>query len=475
MRITVVGHSCLRVETGAGTILVDPWLFGSCYWRSWWHFPPTAEPDADLLRPDFVALTHHHFDHFHYPSMRRIDRSAEVLVPRFGVDVMPGEVAGLGFRRVREIPHGKILELGNGVVVASFQYGFDDSAFVIADGEDVVIDLNDAKTRGRALEQIAHRFPRPTIVCKSYSFAQSYPVLYSAADPADLAFVSRETYLDDFFDVMSVLRPRYAIPFGSMVAFLHPEGRAANARLVTPSEVVEGVQQRGGVPGMEVITMAPGDSWSSSGGFERSETDWYAAKARHLDELTRRHAGAIAARTAAEAGRSLEWAEFDRYFGTFLRDIPRLVGRRLVPRRIVFVVESDERTPYWWLSFSERTLGRAAQPPTDRAGLIYVNEAVLSDAIRDRITQVIHGSMRIRVELAAGGVHSDLAFWGLLAIWELGYLPVFRYLSQPRSWTVGVRRWREVLDQVPLLLRRQPIDRLVQRHGTAAQHLDTNA
>ena len=62
MRVTVIGHSCLRVETRAGTILVDPWLFGSCYWRSWWHFPPSQEPDEEMLRPDWIYFTHHHFD-----------------------------------------------------------------------------------------------------------------------------------------------------------------------------------------------------------------------------------------------------------------------------------------------------------------------------------------------------------------------------------------------------------------------------
>ena len=111
MRVTVIGHSCLRVQTRAGTILIDPWLSGSCYWRSWWHFPPTAEPDAEMLAPDYVYLTHHHFDHFHYPSMRRLDRRARVLIPRFGVDVMAGEVESLGFA-VRELPHGEIVDLG---------------------------------------------------------------------------------------------------------------------------------------------------------------------------------------------------------------------------------------------------------------------------------------------------------------------------------------------------------------------------
>ena len=83
MRFTVIGHACLYIETSGPTLLVDPWLTGSTYWRSWWHFPDSGEPETAWLEPDHVYLTHHHWDHFHYPSMRRIDRRAEVLVPKF--------------------------------------------------------------------------------------------------------------------------------------------------------------------------------------------------------------------------------------------------------------------------------------------------------------------------------------------------------------------------------------------------------
>ena len=474
MRVTVIGHSCLRIVTGAGTILVDPWLFGSCYWRSWWHFPPSTEPDAELLSPDFVYLTHHHFDHFRYPSMRRLGRSARVLVPRFGVDVMAGEVAGLGFERPSELPHGKIVDLGAGVRVASLQYGFDDTAFVVADGDDVVVDLNDAKTRGRALGQITRLFERPTVVFKSHSFAQSYPVLYTADDPDDLTLVTRETYLNDFFEVMTALRPRYAVPFGSMVAFLHPESRSVNNHLVTPAAVLEGVAERGGVDGSEVITMAPGDSWSSAGGFERADFDWYQDRERHLARLAEGFSEQIADRTDSEAGRTLDWPEFERHFGSLVRDVPRLVGRRLVPRRIVFRIPSDTDRPYWWLSFWERAVGRSVDPPPDRAGVIHVTEAVLADAIRDRITQMIHGSMRIRTELATDGVKSDLAFWGLLMIWELGYLPLRKHALRPRTWIVAARRWRELLDQLPAVLHRDPVGRMAEGFGVSPRSASGN-
>src|ERR1700704_3855588 len=114
MRFTVIGHACLYIETGAERLLVDPWLSGSCYWRSWWHFPPTGDPPEGALAPDVVYLSHHHFDHFPYPSIRRIGRRARVLMPQFGVDVMADEVRRLGFTDVRELRHGEVVDLGGG-------------------------------------------------------------------------------------------------------------------------------------------------------------------------------------------------------------------------------------------------------------------------------------------------------------------------------------------------------------------------
>ena len=465
MHVTVIGHSCLRIETRAGTVLVDPWLSGSCYWRSWWHFPPSREPDDEMLRPDWIYLTHHHFDHFHFPSMRRLDKGAEVLVPRFGVDVMSGEVRDCGFERVRELPHGRVVDLGAGVRVGSYQYGFDDSMFVIAEDDQVVVDVNDAKTRGRTLRRIARSFGRPTIACKSHSFAQSYPVLYTADDPADLGLVSSRTYVDDFHDVMAELRPRYAVPFGSMVGFLHPESRPANDHLVTPQAVVEGVAARGGIEGTEVVPMAPGDSWSSTDGFTRADVDWYADRERHLRELAERNEPKLRAQADAEAGRTLSWERFEGHLGRFVREVPRLLGRRLVSHRFVFHVPSDADSPYWWVSFAERAVGRSAEPPPDRSGVTTVTEAVLDDAMRDAILHVVHGSMRIRTHVVAGGIQSDLGFWGLLMMWELGYFPLRRVWWRPRMWGAAARRWRELADQVPVLFSRDPVDRLAEGMG----------
>lgn len=460
MRFRLIGHSCLFAETAAGSILVDPWLSGSCYWRSWWHFPPTDLSDPELaarvLDPDFIYLTHHHFDHFHFPSMRRLPRDAQVLIARYGVDVMAGELQNLGFTRITELSHGEVTDLGHGVRVASYQYGIDDSCFVIDDGSQVIVDVNDCKIRGRSLQQVLDTFGRPTFALKAHSFAQSYPVGYTADDPADLHLVDRQTFLDDFVRVMRHLRPRYAVPFGSMVGFLHPESRHVNDALVTPFDVRDHVEAVGGWEGGECVPMLPGDEWDPDDGFTTSGVDWYGDRPARLAELAEVVRPKVEAALEAEAERHVTWAAFEAYMLAFAHAMPPGVGRFLIDRPICFSVPTDEAHPYWNVSVRHRRVWRSVQPPPGRADVIEVPEAILHDAIRDDILGVVHGGMRIHTHLTAGGAPADLAFWGMVAVKELGYLPSpwtkalapGGPLLNKRMLGTAWRRRREVLDTV---------------------------
>ena len=138
--------------------------------------------------PDFVYFTHHHFDHLHYPSPT-VDRNTQVLIPRFGVDLMRAEMESIGFTRARDRSRRRDRS-SRPTSVVSFQYGFDDTAFAVrmAGG-------------GRRRQRLQDPGPvAPAVVdtvgadfvFKSYSFAQSYPITYTAEDPADLASSSAD-------------------------------------------------------------------------------------------------------------------------------------------------------------------------------------------------------------------------------------------------------------------------------------------
>jgi UDP-MurNAc hydroxylase len=454
LRFTVLGHGALSVEAAGKRLLADPWLSGSCYWRSWWHYPPTEVHEEDLA-PDFVYLSHHHFDHFHYPSMRRLDRRATVIVPRFAVDVMPGEVRGLGFERVLELPHGDVVDLAPGLRIASFQYGFDDSALLLESGGVVLADLNDCKVRGSAMQEVLDVFGRPTFMFKSHSWAQAYPVRYEAEDPSELELVSRASYVADFVETVDRVRPGYAVPFASMVCFLHPETEDVNPHMVTPREVADGFAAAP-VPGSEVVVMGPGDSWDAEHGFTLGPTDWFEPATRQatLAELREKARPAVERSLADELGKTVDWMTFRTFFEGFVGALPPGSARFLVPRPITFHVPSGGDTPAWVVDARHKTVTRRSAPPDDTADVIHVTEAVLADAIDKKIVNLLHISLRLRIELRKGGVDSDLGFWGVLAMWELGYLPLHR-LPPRRLAAVVWRRRREILETVSQRLLRR--------------------
>jgi UDP-MurNAc hydroxylase len=458
MRFTVIGHACLFIETGTERILVDPWLSGSCYWRSWWHFPPNTEIRPEFLEPDYVYLSHHHFDHFHYPSLRRISKRARVLITRFGVDVMRHELDQLGFEDVTELAHGEPMTLASGTRLASYQYGPDDSAFIVQRGDVVLADLNDCKIKGPAVRPMLKAFGQPTFVFKSHSFAQAYPNCYDIADPADAQLMTREDFLETFIDAVRELRPAYAIPFASMVGFLHPESRACNAYAVRPPEVAAAAAGSDISATTQTVLMVPGDTWSTETGFRLQPNDYYEHQDEWLERLAERVAPKIADEEASERAMTLRFDAFDRHFGGFLRSLPPLVWL-VLKRPIVFFVASDE-APYWVLDFRTRQVRRLPAPPQHRAAIVRVGEGILADAIEKNVVAFVHIAMRIRIDLAPGGVQTDFLFWGLLSLRELGYFPL-RHVMTARAAHVLWRRRAEVWGVVRSLVSLRSFDQKV--------------
>jgi len=459
MRFTVIGHACLFLETGAERVLVDPWLSGSCYWRSWWHFPPNRNLPAEVLEPDYVYLSHHHFDHFHYPSLRRISKRARVFIPRFGVDMMRHELDQLGFTDVVELAHGAPLTLPSGTRLASYQYGPDDSALVVERGGVVLADLNDCKIKGAAARPMLRAFGPPTFAFKSHSFAQAYPNCYAIADEADAKLMTREDFLESFIDAIRELKPAYAVPFASMVAFLHPESRQCNMYAVRPPEVADAANRSEVAAHTKTVLMVPGDRWSSAAGFELQPNDFYERQDEWIERLAGQAAPKIAQEEADERAVALTFDAFERHFGGFVRALPPLIWLAL-KRPIAFHVPSDAAAPFWVLDFKRRTVERAAAPPANAAAIVHMGEGILADAIQKNVVAFVHISMRVRIDLAPGGVQTDFLFWGLLSLRELGYFPLRRMVT-PRAARVLWRRRAEVWGFVRSLVGSETFDEKV--------------
>jgi len=103
--ITFIGHSTLLIETKGKRILTDPllrrrvgYLFrsGSQIKREWYN------------SIDCVLISHLHKDHFDIPSLRMLDNSVRIIVPKNAGDYLKRQ----GFRNVQEVTMGDDAKLG---------------------------------------------------------------------------------------------------------------------------------------------------------------------------------------------------------------------------------------------------------------------------------------------------------------------------------------------------------------------------
>jgi L-ascorbate metabolism protein UlaG (beta-lactamase superfamily) len=113
MRITWVGHSTALIELDGQRILTDPVLRTRV--AHLLRAAPLAREDV-VAELDAVVVSHMHHDHFDPPSLRMIDRSTELIVPRGAGKTC----VKVGFERVTELGVGESVPVGPITVTATY-------------------------------------------------------------------------------------------------------------------------------------------------------------------------------------------------------------------------------------------------------------------------------------------------------------------------------------------------------------------
>lgn len=445
MELEIHGHACASVRHASRRLVVDPWLCGSVYWGSWWHWP---EPvfDEDVLHADWVYITHWHFDHLHRETLERFDRGCHFLVPKFPVSFLVQQLRELGFERVTELVHGRPFELGPGFRLTSFQIQYqDDSLCVVEAGEQVLVDLNDSKPLRRTWHAIKRRFPAVDFMLRSHSPAWSYPTAFSFEDPSEAIPVDRASYMQAFRSAAEFLAPRYAVPFASMVCHLHPESLAENEHVIGAREL-ERYFASDPLAGTELVVMPPGSRWTPAG-FELTDDTGTRDVHAYVESKRREKREELAALAARDDARTLRFEDFEAFFRRLLRRLLPL--RPFLGIRWVFEVSAGDGLEYWTVDVRRGTVRRAQEPPARYTSRMEVHPGVLADALAQTVFTNIDISKRWRVHVRRGGLQKHLLMWVLVSLFEAGYLELGN-LFRWRFAACVARRRAEIPDYLAL-------------------------
>ena len=460
MEFTVLSHAGLLVEHRGVRIVSDPWLIGSCYWRSWWNFP---EPPAALvhdLRPDYVYLTHLHWDHFHGVSLQKLfPPSTKILVPLVPTRRMVKDLEWLGFHDVTEVPHGGRVQLGEDFTLHSYQFGpAVDSAMVLEVGGSTLFNSNDCKLFGLPLKQITDRHRRFDFVFRSHSSASPIPYCIEGYRESFPHLRSQDDYVEEFSRFALSIGARYAIPFASNHCFLHRETVHFNDTAVLPTDVEahhRALAARSGIDSRCVV-MAPGSRWSDASGFDLVPFD-YAQRAERLAELAARHAETLERQYATEEETRFDAAAFRAYFERFVAAVPGLLRSRF-SSPVVFRTADKDGVHHGRIDLRARRVD-FVDGPAEGDIVVETPALVLNDCTRNTMFSVWAASKRLRIRLPTPA-HLDrlVGFLLLLDLLELDTLPLRRNFA-PRSLGVRLRRWREVVEAASLFFKHKVLRR----------------
>lgn len=466
MELQILSHAGLRVTCSGKTLLVDPWLVGSCYWRSWWNYPPVDPALYEGLRPDAIYLTHLHWDHFHGPSLRKFPRETRILCPRGHDDRMRRDLTQMGFKHVEELRHGVEVALGPGFTLTPYEFNPALDSAVVIEGDGVtVLDANDAKLMGGPLRQVLRRHPRIDFALRSHSSANGR-LCIDVVDGPPLEAPKDTRYLSAFYRFMALVRPRYAVPFASNHCFLHEEVWPLNDTVTTPLAVRDYWNAQASLPGTELKLMLSGDRWSSETGFDvRSDPDdLFGRRPEHLRAYRERMAPKLAAHAALEARAKPTLARVQKHVAHYRSLMPWPLRRYLRDTHFVFELPSGERTARYRADYAAGTAEEL-----DEAGL-----AALKDPIVIRTAAFIFNqcvsldlfghlpiSKRFRVRLQRRQLPKMYALQMTWWAADFGLLPLGKLASR-RFLGTALDRWREGLlyGQVFLekFLLRRPFD-----------------
>lgn len=263
LKVSLIGHAAILIETRGVRILSDPWWQGPCFGVQWWIHPrPWLEPIAEAS-PDFIYISHGHSDHLHPGTLRRFPPSVKLLVS--SATGLAEPLAKLGFATVALTPK-EPREIAPGVTAEIVPTCANDTLLAVDDGTETCINLNDAlhaappQVQEATARHLVERYGRADYVFCGYGIASHFPNCYEIPEKDGCATVIRRQahFNASWAGIIARLQPKWGFPFAADVVILQDELMWSNEPLHNSERPVDRFRRLHPASPTRVYDAAPG-------------------------------------------------------------------------------------------------------------------------------------------------------------------------------------------------------------------------
>jgi len=441
----VLSHAGLQVEHRGCSVIIDPWIVGSAYWRSWWNFPE-ADVDPQSLKPDYIYLTHIHWDHFHGPSLRKFPRDTPVLLPRDRYDRMKRDLLSMDFTNVQEIPHGRAYRLADDFILTPYLFGlFTDSAAVFSSSGTTLLNANDCKIVGGPLARLLHDHSKIDFVFRSHSSANAR-LCHEYLDAPNARLDDRERYMLSFCNFIRATNPRYAVPFASNHCHLHKDTIRFNDWIVSPIDVAHYYDKyrRDHHVAAQLKVMLPGSRWDEVRGFDLTDPSVFENRSSVLTGYQLRNEPKLTAYYTKEAKATVSVREIETFFVPFFKKLSWLLRLPFRGKPAYVRASSASGQQNWKVDLWKMEITPCGDAEFEGGSMQVTYPAiVLKQCLA--MNMFSHAGISKRAIFKADMRHMRLllVFEHYLKLYEYDYLPLRTVLTR-RSLLNWRHRWREI-------------------------------
>ena len=450
--IQFLSHASVMVKSHDSTILVDPWLIGSCYWRSWWNYPPVKMDAINNLQVDAIYITHVHWDHWHGPSLKKLFSKETLIITHDEPNKRSvNDLRNIGFKNIKLLKHGETFELGD-IKITPYQFGLflNDSALVVETPEMKLLNANDCKIAGAALPSIIKRHGSFDFALRSHSSANDR-VCYTL-ESRDYTFDDKDHYSRSFALFMEAVKPKYAVPFASNHCHLHKDVYGMNNLVNDPFKLEGYLKENELLQDVELMIMLSGDSWSSESGFDINpenrkffdNKEMYIANYR--DEVNDKLESYYSLENRIKPN-----SRIIELFEKQISSIPRILRSRLGDFSYKMVLFNDEGEHHYIVTPKNSTI-RECESSLDLGATVRIPIKIFLDSVA--MNMFHHSSISKRNQYIFQTEQQLLQyekFQDFLEYVELEVFPIrLKYIGNLLK--AYVRRWREVIVYVQAFL-----------------------